>query len=62
MNREEAQRRLKETSGFTFVGGRVRISDSQLLATVAELRGSEPAKREAHAATTLAGLADRTAA
>lgn len=42
MTREEALRRLQETSNFTLVDGRVRITDRRTLAALAEARGAEP--------------------
>jgi hypothetical protein len=41
MNREQARRRLEQTSNFTLVGGRVLITDRRTLAMVAELRAAE---------------------
>lgn len=40
MNREQARRRLEQTSNFTLVGGRVLITDQRLLAAVAQLRAA----------------------
>lgn len=47
MNRELAQRKLRRTAGFTFVGGRVRITNKELLALVAELGGAPRVQPEA---------------
>lgn len=55
MNREQARRRLEQTSNFTFVGGRVVITDRRTLDLVAELRAAAPtsyAQRPAPAPTT----------
>ena len=41
MNREQARRRLEQTSTFTLVGGRVLITDRRTLTMVAELRAAE---------------------
>ena len=41
MTREQAQRRLQQTSNFTLVGGRVVITDRRTLAMVAQLRAAE---------------------
>ena len=43
MNSEQARRVLEQTSHFTFVGGRVLITDRQVLAAVAELREEQAA-------------------
>ena len=52
MNREQAQRRLQQTSNFTLVGGRVRITDRRTLAVVAELRAAEKGTYVEHPAQT----------
>lgn len=44
MNREQAQRRLQQTSNFTLVGGRVLITDRRTLAMVAELKAAEKSR------------------
>ena len=38
MNREQARQRLEQTTDFTFVGGRVRITDRRVLAAISEIR------------------------
>lgn len=38
MDRKEAMRRLKNSTAFTFVGGRVLMRDVRVLNAVAELR------------------------
>jgi hypothetical protein len=40
MTREQALRRLQETSNFTMVGGLVRLTDRRILAAVAEARAA----------------------
>jgi len=38
MDRAEALRRLRSTTEFTLVGGRVLVRNARVLATIAELR------------------------
>lgn len=46
MDRAEALRRLRSTTAFTFVGGRVLVRDARVLAAIADLR-AEGASGEA---------------
>ncbi len=41
MNREQARSRLEQTSDFTFVGGRVRITDRRVLAAIAQIKAAQ---------------------
>ncbi len=42
MDRAEAMRRLKSSTEFTLVGGRVLVRDPRILAAVAEIREERP--------------------
>lgn len=46
MTRQEAVQRLRRTTDFTFVAGRVRITDARMLAVVRELRAEAAARAE----------------
>ena len=48
MTREQALRRLEQTSNFTFVGGRVLITDQRTLEAVAELRSEGAVANAVH--------------
>lgn len=52
MNREEAQRKLRRTAGFKLVAGRVRITNKELLALVAELGGAPRTQPDPQPSTT----------
>lgn len=60
MDRKEALRRLKNTTAFTFVGGRVLMRDARILTAVAELRAQDDNAGMASDARAQGALVPRT--